>query len=180
MSNCHKKAKGEAGWLWYLVAGIGISAVIIGAGLYVSPSDEAAGRAAVGENAAPRVLSATEDFFDFGSISMAKGRVSKTFPVRNDSASQVTVRKVYTSCMCTSAYLVVGDKKRGPFGMPGHGGALTTTYQKVAPGETVNVEVVFDPAAHGPAGVGNISRVVTIETEEGSPLTLSFKASVTP
>jgi len=179
MSNHHKKANGLGG-LWYLIIGAAIFAVIVGVGLYGSPSDKAGGAPVSKAGIGLELLSAEESFFDFGSISMSKGRVAKKFIVKNDSDDEVTVRKVYTSCMCTTAYLEVGNKRRGPFGMPGHGGALTTTYQKIASGEAAEVEVVFDPAAHGPAGVGKISRVVTIETEEGVPVELSFEANVTP
>lgn len=177
MSNSHKGVK-NGGLLWYAAAGIFI--LIVAAGLVASPADKADGAIVAGKSVTTGELSATETFFDFGSISMAEGKVVKKFSIKNDSAETITVRKLYTSCMCTTAYLSVGDKKRGPFGMPGHGGALTTTYQKISSGEEAEVEVIFDPAAHGPAGVGSISRVVTIEPEAGAPLELSFKANVTP
>ena len=48
------------------------------------------------------------------------------------------------------------------------------------PGDDAVVEVVFDPAAHGPAGIGPIERVVTIENSAGRPLELAFNATVTP
>lgn len=52
--------------------------------------------------------------------------------------------------------------------------------QTINPGEEASVEVVFDPAAHGPAGVGQIQRTVTIENNTGKPLELGFSAVVTP
>ena len=48
------------------------------------------------------------------------------------------------------------------------------------PGEDAIIEVVFDPAAHGPAGIGPVDRVVTIENTAGRPLVLAFAATVTP
>ena len=39
---------------------------------------------------------------------------------------------------------------------------------------------VLAPAAHGPAGIGPIDRVVTIENSAGQPLELAFSANVTP
>ena len=42
------------------------------------------------------------------------------------------------------------------------------------------VEVVFDPTAHGPAGVGKIERVVTLENNSSSDLNIMFSAFVTP
>lgn len=68
---------------------------------------------------------------------------------------------------------------RGPFGMPGHG-AIPTINEALEPGTEATIEVVFDPAAHGPAGVGKVNRVVTVETASGEALQLSFQATVTP
>ncbi|KKT83316.1 MAG: hypothetical protein UW81_C0021G0020, partial [Candidatus Giovannonibacteria bacterium GW2011_GWC2_44_9] len=41
-------------------------------------------------------------------------------------------------------------------------------------------EVVFDPAAHGPAGVGRIERAVYLENSASEALQLKFSATVTP
>jgi hypothetical protein len=81
--------------------------------------------------------------------------------------------------MCTTALLVKGVKQFGPFGMPGHA-PIPAIDQTLAPGERAYVEVVFDPAAHGPAGVGLIERVVTIENSAQQPVQLAFSARVTP
>ncbi len=81
--------------------------------------------------------------------------------------------------MCTKASLTQGDIRVGPFGMPSHGGIVPITVE-IASGAEAIVEAVFDPAAHGPAGVGPISRDVYLETSDGGKLTLSFKANVTP
>jgi len=63
--------------------------------------------------------------------------------------------------------------------MPGHI-AVPRINKSLNPGEEAIVEVVFDPTAHGPAGVGTIQRVVTIENNAGEPLELQFSAVVTP
>ena len=63
--------------------------------------------------------------------------------------------------------------------MPGHGPAARLE-ERLAPGESAQVEVVFDPAAHGPAGIGQTDRVVTIENGAGAVLELRFSALVTP
>ncbi len=117
--------------------------------------------------------------YDFGTISMAKGIVKHSFKIKNTGSQAVTINKIYTSCMCTTASLMVGGKQFGPIGMPGHG-AIPRIDQAINPGEEADVEVIFDPAAHGPAGVGRIQRVVTIENNIGQPVELSFSAVVTP
>jgi hypothetical protein len=81
--------------------------------------------------------------------------------------------------MCTTATLVTPSGRRGPFGMPGHT-PIPSIRERLAPGEMAQVEVVFDPAAHGPAGVGRIDRTVTLQNDAGAPLELAFTAMVTP
>lgn len=125
------------------------------------------------------MLVATETAYDFGTISMKAGTVSRTFTIKNTGTASVTVEKMYTSCMCTTALLKAGGKAFGPYGMPGHG-FIPRIGRMFNAGEEAEVEVVFDPAAHGPAGVGKIARVVRIETDAGEPLEFSFSAVVTP
>ena len=51
-------------------------------------------------------LVAKETSYDFGTISMTNGKVTRSFEVKNDSAEPLRITKVYTSCMCTLATLV--------------------------------------------------------------------------
>ncbi|MBI4205493.1 MAG: DUF1573 domain-containing protein [Betaproteobacteria bacterium] len=118
-------------------------------------------------------------FFDFGNISMAAGTVSHRFSIRNTGDSAVTINKMYTSCMCTVATLITPAGRKGPFGMPGHG-VIPAIFETIPPGGSAQVDVVFDPAAHGPAGVGPTDRVVTIRSNESPPLALRFTAMVKP
>lgn len=127
----------------------------------------------------PSILQAVESEWDFGTISMAKGDVVKTYTVKNNSTSTITVNKVYTSCMCTKATLNIGDRRAGPFGMPGHA-TIPTINEMIPPGAEATIEVVFNPAAHGPSGVGTIARTVFVESTDGGKLSLNFKAQVTP
>lgn len=117
--------------------------------------------------------------YDFGSISMAAGKVKHQFKIKNASSEAVTIGKMYTSCMCTTASLLIRGKKFGPVGMPGHG-IIPSLRQTINPNEEAIVEVVFDPAAHGPAGVGRIQRTVTLENNSGKLVELQITAIVTP
>jgi hypothetical protein len=126
------------------------------------------------------VLIAAETAFDFGDIRMKDGDVSKEFTVVNSTSTDITIKKIATSCMCTRAYFEGPlNKVDGPFGMEGMGGQ-TSTYQTIKPGEEFTIKVVYDPNAHGPAGVGTINRAVFITDSEGRTLTLAIKAVVTP
>lgn len=124
-------------------------------------------------------LSADESTYDFGTISMAAGKVSHTFKISNLSALPVVIEKMYTSCMCTVAALNVGGEKFGPYGMPGHG-FIPKINKTLNSGAEAMVEVTFDPAAHGPSGVGRIQRSIVIENNGSQPLELGFTAVVTP
>lgn len=126
-------------------------------------------------------FTASETFYDFGTISMKNGKVSRMFSLINSGEASQTIKRISTSCMCTEAFLVgQDDSRRGPFGMPGHGGFAPDINEVVSPQENRGIEVVFDPAAHGPAGVGRIERAVFVEDGNGGTQTLTVKALVTP
>ena len=126
-----------------------------------------------------RALSANETNYDFGEISMASGKVKHIFQVSNNTNQPTKITKMYTSCMCTTATLKIEAGQFGPFGMPGHG-FIPKINQIMNPREEATVEVVFDPAAHGPAGIGRIGRKIIIENDAGEPLELGFSATVKP
>ncbi len=124
-------------------------------------------------------LSETVPLFDFGQVSMAKGKVMHAFELVNDTDIDLEIQKSMTSCMCTEAFLEFsGGEKLGPFGMPGHG-PVPSVNRTVKSGEALTVETVFDPAAHGPAGIGPVERQVLLETNKGR-YTMGFRADVTP
>ncbi|MEK7567738.1 MAG: DUF1573 domain-containing protein, partial [Patescibacteria group bacterium] len=106
-----------------------------------------------------------EKLFDFGLVSMAKGKVNHSFTLKNSGDSKIKITKIYTSCMCTEATLVQGALRKGPFGMPGHGGLSSQIDEVVDPGREITIDVVVDPAAHGPQGTGPAKKVVYIETD---------------
>ncbi len=124
-------------------------------------------------------LTAREANFDFGTLSMAAGNVSHRYWFRNDSDAPVLVKRIYTSCMCTTAKLVKSSRVVGSYGMAGHG-PQPEVNQSFAPGEAAYVDVVFEPAAHGPAGLGHTERVVSVESDAGQRLQLAFVANVRP
>ncbi|MEI6478860.1 MAG: DUF1573 domain-containing protein [bacterium] len=117
---------------------------------------------------------------DFGTITMRNGDVSKDFTFTNPTNKDITINSVETSCMCTKALLVETDGSiKGPFGMASMGGN-TTTNDIIRAGESRTLRVVYDPNAHGPAGVGQIDRFATITDSSGATLQFEIKALVTP
>lgn len=130
-------------------------------------------------NSTKGVLTLEESSFNFGDISMAKGDVSHAFKIKNTGSESIIISKVYTSCMCTEVSFIKGGIKKGPFGMQGHGGVIPTINQTLSSGEEAQIEVVFDPAAHGPAGLGLMQRVVYLENSNGRA-EIQISANVAP
>ena len=134
-----------------------------------------------GSSYSKSTLSAMADNFDFGTVAMKDGEVTHEFELKNGGGESIVIQKVYTSCMCTTAYVTdSAGEKYGKFGMPGHR-VLAKTNIKVDPGESAVLKAVFDPAAHGPNGVGLAQRSIYIETNSAkSPkLEVKFQAMVT-
>lgn len=126
------------------------------------------------------MMQADGNFYDFGTISMKNGNVSKMFKVTNKSNSDITLPKLTTSCMCTNAYFIGPDgTRKGPFGMVGMG-MVPKLNATLKAGESGQVEVVYDPNAHGPAGVGMIDRFIDLEDMDGNMMQFEIKANVTP
>jgi len=165
----------------YAVIGIILGTVIIIGGLIwvgkstINPNDLSTDLS----NQSGSSLMAQELNFDFGTISMSNGKVGHEFTVTNSSNQPINIRKIYTSCMCTSVNFKFNQKKYGLFGMEGMGG-LTSANITMNPGESGIVEAIYDPNAHGPAGVGPVDRFIYIEDKNGSQLQLEIKAVVTP
>lgn len=126
------------------------------------------------------ILSADQFSYDFKEISMKKGNVSHSYTIKNPTDKPIVLTKLVTSCMCTKATLVIGDKKYGPFGMPGHGGSISDFTATLAPGQEATIAAVFDPAAHGSAGIGKIERSIYLESSSSAVLEVSFTATVKP
>jgi len=165
---------------------ITVTVIVILLGIYVARENAAPSKsesnqpvATASPVAAAGALVSNDSYFNFGDISMAAGNVSHRFAIENTGGTPITLTKLYTSCMCTTATLITLAGRKGPFGMPGHTPIPGIT-EILAPEGRAQVEIVFDPKAHGPAGVGRIERVITVENSAGKPLELGFVAMVRP
>ena len=130
------------------------------------------------ENNVPKVdantkteLSVDSDTFDWGEIDINSGKVSKTFIIENKGAETLKLYNIQTSCMCTTAQIKVGPDMSKKFGMH----ESTSSVVEVKPDEKAELIVEFDPAFHGPSGIGSISRIVTMSTNDTNHSTLSFR-----
>lgn len=157
------------------VTAMGILAVI-GVLAWISAPRTTNGSAA---STGPAAFTIPVRAYDFGRVSMAAGRVTRQFEITNTSDRTIRVNRLSTSCMCTTATITSGTVRRGPFGMEGHGGRVPKIDVPVAPGARTTIDVTFDPAAHGPAGVGAIERTIQLETDAGEEQ-FTIRAVVTP
>lgn len=131
-----------------------------------------------GAQGAAQLLLVEPATYDFGRVPLTGGDVTTRFVVTNRSNRAVRLSDVYTSCGCTTVKLQFSSGTvAGPFGMPGH--ELPIRYDReLQPGERIEVQVRFDPAAHGPQGVGRVTRTVVLKPVGGRAAEFTFTATV--
>lgn len=98
--------------------------------------------------------------YELGEVSINGGLVTKEYEVKNTSEKTLILKKITTSCMCTKASFEIGDIATKFFGMEGHGDKNPSVNVEIGAGATGKAIVRFDPAAHGPQGVGPVDRSV--------------------
>lgn len=112
-------------------------------------------------------LTATPENIDIGQVKYGGGIVTREYKIKNTTGNTIKLRKIVTSCMCTKARVKIGDKNTRFFSMEMNGDLNPLISYDLKAGETAKVEFNFDPAAHGPAGIGLIDRVVTLSFDTG-------------
>ena len=100
------------------------------------------------------------NYYDLGGVPINGGIVTKEYSFKNITGNSLKLKKVATSCMCTTASVQIGGEITKFFGMEGHGDANPPVNIEIGGGEEGKVVVNFDPAAHGPQGTGPFNRVV--------------------
>lgn len=138
---------------------LGFSVLIIGIALFLAGCSNSASEVTDSGRMTP--VNGMEH--DWGDINIRGGDVSHTFSFKNDSSSEdLYLKGAKTSCMCTTARYSFSDGSVSPkFGM--HDNASSWS-KAIKPGETFDVEVVFDPMAHGPDATGAIQRTIDLFT----------------
>ena len=124
-------------------------------------------------------LEAKPESYDLGDVPINGGLVTKEYGVTNTTSSVLKLKKIATSCMCTKSKVKVGDNETKFFGMEGHGDKNPPVNLDIAAGEVVKVTMEFDPAAHGPQGVGPIDRSILLTFSDPAGVKeLGFKGVV--
>ncbi len=100
--------------------------------------------------------------YELGAVPINGGIVTKEYEIKNTTDKVIKFKKIATSCMCTQAKVSVGGKETRFFGMEHAMDKNPPVNLEFEPGQTGNVTVNFDPAAHGPQGVGPFNRSVLL------------------
>lgn len=111
-----------------------------------------------------------ETSHDWGEIGINDGNVEKLFKIKNEGSETLKLSNVVTSCMCTTAQLSLEDNASPVFGMH----SKSSYIFEIPSGKTAELKVTFDPAFHGPSGVGPISRQITVKTNDVDKPELNF------
>ena len=89
-------------------------------------------------------IDASTKLYDFGDIIQSDGPVKTTVQISNTSQQNIKINRLSTSCGCTTATMDLSDLK---------------------PGETREMEIIFDPMVH-PEQFGEITRVVYLQSSD--------------
>ncbi len=136
--------------------------IIVGAILFSGNSPQ--GGASL-QKTAGASLQTFETSFDFKDIKYSGGNVERAFKIKNSGTADLTIANLSTSCMCTQVFFQKASIVSPRFGMQGH--SSESGWKGVLKqGEEASIVAVFDPTAHGPSGVGPISRLVSFETND--------------
>lgn len=138
--------------------------IIVGAALLFSKTSTKVNETSTSEILG---LSASPENYELGNVPLDGGIVSRQYEVENTTDKALSLVKIATSCMCTTARLKAGEDETRFFGMEMPGDNNPPVKLKINPGEKAIVDVVFDPAAHGPQGVGPFDRIVWLYFSEG-------------
>lgn len=110
----------------------------------------------------PSEITMTPESYDIGEVVMKGGLVEREYEIKNSSKNTLRVKKIVTSCMCTKAAILFGDKKTRFYGMEMSGDKNPNINFDIPGGSSAKLAVRFDPAAHGIAGKGPVDRSIWV------------------
>lgn len=147
---------------------VGMILLIGGLALVMTKSSSGGGGDKFIQNVeAGEVTASPSGILNLGQVAYGGGIVSKSFDIKNTSDKSIKLRKITTSCMCTTAKVKIGSKETKLYGMEMNGDLNPLIDYDLPAGEVAQVIFDFDPAAHGPQGVGAFDRVITVFFDVG-------------
>lgn len=153
---------------------IGITVLLlIGGVTFLTKTDSSASKISASANVKVSLVDPVN--FDWGTIPMDKGDATKAFIIKNTGTDILKLSNVRTSCHCTKAYVTINGTDSPSFGMD----SLSSWVGEVTPGGQAKLTAIFDPAFHGPSGIGPVNRFVSVETNDSSHPKLTFSLTGT-
>lgn len=149
----------------FLALIIVLSVGIIGIAVLVSNSTSTSGTKASVTKTAGAKISVDHSSKSVGNIPYNGGDLIHVVPIKNIGDKDLEIANMATSCMCTKAYLKIGNTKSDEFGMKGMN-APSAWKGIIKPGQTAEIVADFDPKYHGPSGMGPVTRTVSFETND--------------
>lgn len=144
-----------------------VTLLILSGGIYVLSTATSSPTVTFSQNAKAQV---DEKVFDWGQIPYSGGNATKIFTIKNTGTDILKLSNIKTSCVCTKAYVSIDSQKSPAFSMHTSSGWVG----KVNPGSEAKLTVVFDPAFHGPQGVGPMERLISVQTSDIQNPTVEF------
>jgi len=125
-----------------LITIIVVTLLLIGGGVFLlggkSTSTSEATSEVLGVEASPA-------FYDLGNVPINGGIITKEYSIKNITETPIKLKKVTTSCMCTTASIQINGEETKFFGMEGHGDANPPVNIEIGAGKEGKVIVKFDP-----------------------------------
>lgn len=146
---------------------IALTILVLGGGIYVLSVASAPVTITSSQNAKAET---GEKTFDWGNIPINGGNATKTFTIKNAGSDVLKLTGVKTSCTCTKAQVIIDGKTSPYFSMH----ATSSWVGEVAPGKEAQLTIIFDPAFHGPTGVGAMERLISLQTNDAQNPNLEF------
>lgn len=150
---------------------IGVVA-LMGSGVYLAAKLGTPANVRMNKDA---LLSVTETDKELGDISIDQDLVVTDFLIKNVGSESLALYNLTTSCMCTVVQVQIGDVISPEFKM----GDRSTYVANVPPGEAATIKLIFDPAFHGPNGLGEVTRQAMMRTNDPREPKLVFTMSAT-
>lgn len=153
-----------------------VSILILFGGVYIiSATSQVAPQISASSNAT--AFTTTPTSTDFGTVKYSAKSVVRTFVIENTGSDTLKLFNIKTSCHCTKAHATIDGLDGPDFGMSG----ISSWIGEVKPGKDAKIVVSFDPTYHGLAGVGPVSRFISVETNDkaNSKITFTLTGTVT-
>jgi hypothetical protein len=153
----------------FIIGIVVVTLLIVGGGILLSSKSSNTPNTASSFTTGGKAI-VDNNFTDWGKIVMGGGNKEEMFVVRNEGDTPLKLRNARTSCHCTVTTIFIDGNSSDKFGMNGSG----TWVGEIPPNSKADITVIFDPAFHGPKGVGPIERYVQIQTSDPNMKTIDF------